>query len=57
MLTGKVVIVPLGVDGHALARRLAAELEAGGGRPAVFVTAGPDDAGALVEYVEELFRA
>jgi hypothetical protein len=39
------------------AGRLAAELEAGGGRPAVFVTAGPDDAGALVEYVEELFRA
>ncbi len=77
MLAGKLVIVPLGVDVPALARRLAAggatvllvagdaeaeeagrvaaDLEAGPGRGAVFVTAGGDFE-PLVEYVEELFR-
>lgn len=51
-------VVLVGPDGEA-AGRLAATLEAGGGgRPAVFVTAGSDDGmGALAAFVAELFRA
>jgi NAD(P)-dependent dehydrogenase (short-subunit alcohol dehydrogenase family) len=77
MLAGKLVIVPLGVDVPALARRLAAsgatvllvagqaeadeagrlaaDLAAGPGRAAVFLTVD-NDLDPLVEYVEELFR-